>query len=244
MISIVATKEQQHVVVVGAGLAGLSCASHLARRGCKVTVLEARDRLGGRVFTLRDWQGDYHVEGGAEFIDSHHRHVIHYARHFGLALRKLTLWDRLPEESPGVKKFWDSLREISRRVRSPRKPWPFSPELAALDRVSLSQWCEHLQLDSHSTRELELWCWGTECADPATLSTLGLIVEQRQRPRAPFPRLIPWKRDSTLWSTVLPRKPAVGEPWYGCKPLSLGCLTLRSRSLSAQPTEASKLTVS
>ncbi len=37
------------VCVVGAGLAGLRCADVLAQRGCKVTILEARDRIGGRV---------------------------------------------------------------------------------------------------------------------------------------------------------------------------------------------------
>lgn len=38
-----------HICVVGAGVAGLRCADVLARQGFKVTVLEARDRIGGRV---------------------------------------------------------------------------------------------------------------------------------------------------------------------------------------------------
>src|SRR6056297_1386141 len=38
-------------VIVGAGLAGLSCATALARRGCSCVVLEASDRVGGRVRT-------------------------------------------------------------------------------------------------------------------------------------------------------------------------------------------------
>lgn len=56
------------VIVVGGGVAGLSAAGALARRGFSVTVLEARGRLGGRIFTDRrkDWAGP--VELGAEFI--------------------------------------------------------------------------------------------------------------------------------------------------------------------------------
>ena len=38
-----------HVCVVGAGIAGLRCADLLAMRGFRVTILEARDRIGGRV---------------------------------------------------------------------------------------------------------------------------------------------------------------------------------------------------
>ena len=43
------------VVVIGAGLAGLRCAVVLAERGLEVVVLEARDRIGGRVDTDRSW---------------------------------------------------------------------------------------------------------------------------------------------------------------------------------------------
>ena len=43
------TKQRLHVCVVGAGLAGLRCAEILIEKGVRVTILEARDRLGGRV---------------------------------------------------------------------------------------------------------------------------------------------------------------------------------------------------
>ena len=46
-------KKGKAVVVVGAGPAGLSAACHLTRQGCDVTVLEGRERIGGRVFTDR-----------------------------------------------------------------------------------------------------------------------------------------------------------------------------------------------
>ncbi|MBR8744110.1 NAD(P)/FAD-dependent oxidoreductase [Nocardiopsis sp. MG754419] len=46
-----------HTIVVGAGMAGLAAADQLAERGERVTVVEARDRVGGRVHSVRDWDG-------------------------------------------------------------------------------------------------------------------------------------------------------------------------------------------
>src|SRR3954447_2881918 len=56
------------VVIIGAGAAGLSCAADLARSGIAVTVLEARDRIGGGIFSppVQGLRGP--VELGAEFI--------------------------------------------------------------------------------------------------------------------------------------------------------------------------------
>lgn len=55
------------VLVLGAGVAGLAAARELERRGVEVRVLEARDRLGGRVHTLRDASWPHPIELGAEF---------------------------------------------------------------------------------------------------------------------------------------------------------------------------------
>ena len=56
------------VLVIGAGVAGLSAAAELAASGLEVTVLEARDRLGGRILTRRARSASWPVELGAEFI--------------------------------------------------------------------------------------------------------------------------------------------------------------------------------
>jgi monoamine oxidase len=56
------------VLIIGAGAAGLSAAIDLARSGMRVTVLEARDRVGGRIFTKRDSTLNHAVELGAEFV--------------------------------------------------------------------------------------------------------------------------------------------------------------------------------
>src|SRR5215472_9918727 len=57
-----------HFVIVGAGAAGLMTARELARAGKKVTILEARDRCGGRIYPLPTQEFGYPAEGGAEFV--------------------------------------------------------------------------------------------------------------------------------------------------------------------------------
>ncbi len=77
------------VVVIGGGLAGLRCADGLVSRGIDVVVLEARHRVGGRVFSHRFADGQT-CERGAEFIDSNHAEVLALADRLGLALTERT----------------------------------------------------------------------------------------------------------------------------------------------------------
>jgi monoamine oxidase len=75
------------VVVLGAGLAGLGAAYNLMRRGYDVTVLEAQERPGGRVQTVRDgFQRGGHAELGAIRIFDSHEYTLRYVREFGLDL--------------------------------------------------------------------------------------------------------------------------------------------------------------
>ncbi len=55
-------------VVIGAGVAGLAAARRLAEAGRRVALIEARDRIGGRIHTVPAVQGDLPVELGAEFV--------------------------------------------------------------------------------------------------------------------------------------------------------------------------------
>jgi monoamine oxidase len=90
------------VIVVGAGFAGLAAADELDRAGVEVEVLEARDRVGGRVWSV-PFAGAT-VERGAEFILPHDRNVLAVVERLGLTLvRKGTLYgNREPRGGPPV----------------------------------------------------------------------------------------------------------------------------------------------
>lgn len=73
--------DNSDVLVIGGGAAGLAAARELSTAGLKVTVLEARDRLGGRIFT--DHSSGFPVELGAEFIHGRSTDIhdpVHQAR--------------------------------------------------------------------------------------------------------------------------------------------------------------------
>ena len=72
------------VIVIGAGFAGLAAAHELLSAGYQVTVLEARDRVSGRVVSFNDFVPGRWVEGGGELIGSNHPTWVAYAKKFGL----------------------------------------------------------------------------------------------------------------------------------------------------------------
>jgi monoamine oxidase len=79
------------VVIIGAGLAGLAAAYELSQAGHDVSVLEARTRPGGRVYTMRGQFADgLFAEAGATNVFDVHRWTIKYAGLFGVALDSVT----------------------------------------------------------------------------------------------------------------------------------------------------------
>ncbi len=90
-------RRRKRVIVLGAGLAGLSSAYQLTRAGHDVTILEARTRAGGRVHTLREPFADgLHAEAGAMFIPESHDLVMRYVRLLGLQFTAVADERRVP----------------------------------------------------------------------------------------------------------------------------------------------------
>lgn len=79
----------EHIVVVGAGAAGLMAARELARAGRKVTILEARQRCGGRIHPLPASEFGYPADGGAEFVHGEAPVTRALLRDAGLSLQEI-----------------------------------------------------------------------------------------------------------------------------------------------------------
>src|SRR5580658_125423 len=82
------------VIILGAGVAGLTAARDLTAAGARVLVLEARDRVGGRVMTHHAPEGP--VELGAEFVHGAVDEILSVAREASLALREIDRGTRRP----------------------------------------------------------------------------------------------------------------------------------------------------
>ena len=86
--------DDNRIIIVGAGLAGLSCAYELDNAGYNVILLEARKRPGGRVRTYRDPFADHlYAEMGAEYVDSTDTYVRDYCKKFNLTILPAKQYD-------------------------------------------------------------------------------------------------------------------------------------------------------
>jgi monoamine oxidase len=149
--------EQTEVVVIGAGLAGLITARELGNRGHKVVVLEARDRLGGRLWT--DRRLDRNLEIGGNWLHWTQPHVWAEVTRYGLdvsrgprseetywlagnEVRRGNLEDFMKLIDPGMTRLLeDTMKWL------PRPDQPLTVEnLAEVDQYNLQEMLDKLDL--------------------------------------------------------------------------------------------------
>ena len=109
---------------MGAGASGLAAARSLRERGLRVEVLEARDRIGGRVFTHRDPRAPAPIELGAEFVHGSAREVMAIVREAGLLAVDVCgeRWEHRGTRRIPSKDFWSRLERIMSRMSASRDP--------------------------------------------------------------------------------------------------------------------------
>lgn len=144
------------VLIVGAGLAGLTCAYRLKQSGVHATLYEASSRVGGRCWTRRgDFADEQIAEHGGELIDTGHLHVRRLAQELGL-----TFDDLLAAQAEGTEDFFnlagtpysvaeatDDFALVFPKLSEDlaRAPFPtlynrYTPHGAQLDAMSIVDW--------------------------------------------------------------------------------------------------------
>jgi monoamine oxidase len=108
-------------VVIGAGAAGLAAARELSLRGLSATVVEARDRIGGRVFTRHDPESPLPLELGAEFLHGEAAEAFAVARAARLAVTELPD-DHLLSRGGRLRPAGDFWGKIDRALRALGRP--------------------------------------------------------------------------------------------------------------------------
>jgi monoamine oxidase len=110
------------IVVVGAGLAGLTCAYRLKQAGYNAQVHEASDRVGGRCWTIRGAFADGQIaEHGGELIDQGHTAVRQLANELGLTLDNLLAAE--PNGTEDIYRFDDEPYTFDEATRDLKGIW-------------------------------------------------------------------------------------------------------------------------
>ena len=176
------------VLIAGGGLAGLCAARDLAAWGATVTVVEARDHVGGRVQTAREgFIESQHAEAGGDMIDEAHYETHQLAKELRLSLVRILKGGfayakpsadgnvRLVGRSVGQswRRLAEALSEVGQpyRLAEKRLESPIARELA---RRSVAEWLDAVHADE-DIRATATGLRGFFLADPEELSLLELI---------------------------------------------------------------------
>ena len=161
------TRAGKRIIVVGAGFSGLAAAFELKSAGYDVLVLEARNRVGGRVITFRDFVPGKHVEGGGELVGSNHPTWVAYADRFKLSFLDVTEEEdfdfpmvlggkALSSEEAG--KIWEEMDEAvnqmnadAAKIPDPHQAW-LAPNAKALDEKTLASWIASMKASERCSK--------------------------------------------------------------------------------------------
>ena len=162
------------VIVIGAGVAGLAAACQLGHAGMAVHILEACDRIGGRVFTHLDPGCDCPIELGAEFIHGKPPEIWELLRKSKTEITEVQgdSWcaekDRL---SPCG--FWDEVDQILQKMDDSKPDESFA---AFLDRCCRSP---ETQSKQRAKQRAQSYVSGFNAADPALVGVHWLVKEMQ-----------------------------------------------------------------
>jgi monoamine oxidase len=118
------TTTRTDVLIIGGGAAGLSAARSLVEQGLDVVVLEARERIGGRIFTQHDRSSPIPIELGAEFIHGSAEEIDEIAKDAALATCDISgrRWQVIGESIRPADDFWERIDKVMRRMDKARTP--------------------------------------------------------------------------------------------------------------------------
>ncbi|WP_298886117.1 NAD(P)/FAD-dependent oxidoreductase [uncultured Bradyrhizobium sp.] len=160
----------QHFVIVGAGAAGLMAARELARAGRRVTILEARERCGGRIHPLPPSEFGYAADGGAEFVHGEAPVTRSLAREAGLTVRSIG----------GAQWSFDGTTFLRENPREPHDGQLHAAVKDLTDDLTVAEFLhQHFAGPEHAglRHAVERMVEGYDAADPARASTLALRDE-------------------------------------------------------------------
>lgn len=148
---------QPKVIIIGAGFAGLSAACYLHKKKIDFVVLEARNRIGGRVFShVMDEKENLVIELGAEWVGNSHERLQNLCNEFGLELQNNQFESHLIYQGRHYKSGeWDYSDEWKKKFRTIIDNYPklTQAEKLKLDRMD---WWRFLVNNGCEGRDLDL----------------------------------------------------------------------------------------